>query len=618
MCGLWGFSSTNKKNWDPLNRFKFELLGIQMDSRGGDGCGIAYDGFVLKSEEIKKFDDLFRINDLMPISLKYPAIIGHDRKASVGEKSYENTQPIFFTEKGNAEDEISSILAHNGTLYNHQELYDKHKAEIHYGLDTSKMSDSQMLALLIEKVGWSILNEYIGTAAILYMNANENGVIYAYHGKSPTRKDFAETEERPLYYCIDQDNIWFCSTKTALRVIVKDEKLIEELPFNKVFKIIGNSMTEVFDVNRSNSFQIETIVKEYPKSFPTRSEYSIPGYKYGYNYGYNYGYGYDDDIYDETLSTRNKSNNNTNQLKLAYNTVETPLFNDVKPTYYPVNTCYWDRGLYYSDAKLLHGMVAMNKSGVIQHNKDRIKSENYCFYFWNGNLINKRTDFIKATYYYEDYVNTISPKQMLIDISQYFAFPYKIPSEIGGDDNILYEGGSKVTNSKFNGHIHPLFTTKKLTFRDGTLIDLLLNNSYEKLNNVINLSDTWPEEFIEWEKSHLIEMKDIQNEMIKSSKINKESYECPECMGNGGGIEDVCEMCNGDGIVANDIIIDAMKYIVGMQDDVTILAESAKIAIAINNIADMGISILEEPNASVLGSEMLSKLYTIKECLAND
>ena len=152
MCGLFAWSSNNKDNWDPLNKFKFELLGIEMDSRGGDGCGIAYDSTICKSEKVKKFEEIWRTrSSAIPNDLKFPVIIGHDRKASVGEKSYENTQPIFFEEKDD-ENDIPVILAHNGTLLNHEELYKKHNSEIHYKLDTSKMSDSQMLALLLNKV----------------------------------------------------------------------------------------------------------------------------------------------------------------------------------------------------------------------------------------------------------------------------------------------------------------------------------------------------------------------------------------------------------------------------------------------------------------------------------
>ena len=253
-CGLFGFSSNSPDKWNALTRFKFELLGVEMDSRGHDGTGIAYDNMVDKSEIIKNFDDFWRL-DRVPSLLKYPAIIGHDRKASVGIQSYENTQPIFFPD---TTDPIGGILAHNGTLYNHEELYKKHEAEAHFGLDTSKMSDSQMLALLIERIGWQILNEYIGAAALLYMNANEPGITYVYHGKSNNRKGVVmESEERPLFYAKEDDNIWFCSTRSALERIIRDKKSIEEVPTNKVFRVEGNTMTEIFAVNRDDCYQFE-------------------------------------------------------------------------------------------------------------------------------------------------------------------------------------------------------------------------------------------------------------------------------------------------------------------------------------------------------------------------
>ena len=72
-CGLFGWSSTKKENWTPLARFKFELLGVEMDTRGGDGCGVAYDGSVTKSVELKKFDELWR-TDCIPHALERPMI----------------------------------------------------------------------------------------------------------------------------------------------------------------------------------------------------------------------------------------------------------------------------------------------------------------------------------------------------------------------------------------------------------------------------------------------------------------------------------------------------------------------------------------------------------------
>jgi hypothetical protein len=71
-CGIWGFSSKRKDGWNALSRWKFQTLGVEMDSRGGDGCGIAFDNTVHKSENILKFDEFWR-SEYVPNTLKFQA-----------------------------------------------------------------------------------------------------------------------------------------------------------------------------------------------------------------------------------------------------------------------------------------------------------------------------------------------------------------------------------------------------------------------------------------------------------------------------------------------------------------------------------------------------------------
>ena len=604
ICGLFGFSSTNAQNWNALTRYKFEVLGVENDVRGGDGIGIAYDNMVDKSEEIKKFDDFWRLNRV-PSLLKYPAIIGHDRKASIGSKSYDNTQPIFFPE---TTDPIGSILAHNGTLCNHYELYKKHKAEAHFGLDASKMSDSQMLALLIERVGWQILNEYIGAAALLYMNANEPGITYVYHGESANRKGvFVKSEERPLFYGKDGENIWFCSTRSALEKIIMDKKSIEEVPTNKVFRVEGNTMTEIFAVNRDECYQYEYTAPTYKTH--TYDDHDYSGSYYGGGYYDSYG------RYNKKDKTQKQS-----QLQLPYATTASKL-SEIYALTKNADTIYWERGIMCVNGLPLHGQVSINRTGFMGGDKNNVgyNISKFSFYFWEGNLLKGRDEWIEALEFWDANCDIISPREIMQSIAVNFVFPFVIPETINGDDNVVYSTIvnpiTKICDKRFSGALLPLYSTKEIFFSDGEVNKVSHSGKYVTIDAIMKYMDLFPEEYDAWEADYIDKQKKIECNTSKDAEII--NYECPECQGTGFNGKEFCPVCKGDRVISEESINSMVDALPDVMKYVNTISEEAKITITITDMVEEGISILEDPDYQIQSKDVYNKLITIKHMLKN-
>ena len=153
MCGLFGYISKNPKkfNWD-----KFNILGFENDSRGGDSIGRVINNNVERWVNDKSTKTLYR--DYV-VRFKNPDIknikiaLGHTRKASVGKASIDLAQPVVLPVNLENGDVGSFIMIHNGTLYNHEELAEK------YNVSHKDVSDSMVLAEIIRDHGFSLLSE---------------------------------------------------------------------------------------------------------------------------------------------------------------------------------------------------------------------------------------------------------------------------------------------------------------------------------------------------------------------------------------------------------------------------------------------------------------------------
>lgn len=613
-CGIWGFSSKFKKNWNGLNRFKFELLGVEMDSRGGDGCGIAYDNMVHKSHKARKFDEFWRQGHV-PTTLEYPCILGHDRRASVGAQSFENTQPIYFADS-------ISILAHNGTLTNHKEMYEKHKIEAHFeNTDITTMSDSQVFALLLERLGWSVLAEYNGSAAFLYMDARYPGKMFAFHGKSPTRKNVTESEERPLYYVKDSGNIWFCSTKAALEKIVSDRTKIEELPFNKVFEIEGDELREIYTVDRSNCYQFENVTT-------CRTEYGA--FKGNDPNGY-----WDAD--SRAWVYPKKKEKESEQLKMDLQKGVKGLATD-RYVGKSAGYIYWEAGLYRvhgyigQEDKVANGQLIISSTGRIlsKDGDGKFPQHGVVFYFYRGNLCTGRDAYLQCMRNEYEYsaLGIFTPEEeaefMLAVNGTNFVYPFTTPA----CPNVL-TSNTKTTElfkkqigtcvpccyAKFSGMLSPAFRGEEIFFRDG-LMTSMTSIGWSGFPGIIKHKDPHPEEFSLDMAALKAEFEEPGSSIpTETPSKEEERFECPSCGGIGYKNTFICKECSGEGTVSREYIETEIKMLEINSEILGVRSEEMKVLNSVYDMVESGIEILEEEEFKRASTEGLNKLISLKKII---
>lgn len=255
-CGIFAWVGKDIKYF---RRDLFNILGMYNDNRGGDACGLYYDDNWYKGiGNTAKYEKLIVENDLHnTLKLKkYPVIIGHDRKTSVGHDTIINAQPVVLVDFNT--EELLLIQAHNGTISNYYSLAKKYNVELITG-----ESDSIAIAKLIDTVGWKILAEYEGSGAFVINKKDEPNILYAFHGKSKvTEYATTLTEERPLaYLTFPGKGTYISSDINHLKniSIPKKEIIPCEFRHNVLYKLEGDSVTEFMDIDR-------TIIKPTPKS----------------------------------------------------------------------------------------------------------------------------------------------------------------------------------------------------------------------------------------------------------------------------------------------------------------------------------------------------------------
>lgn len=197
MCGIAGIVTKTKSSFDYAT---FCTLGIANDARGGDSCGIFIDGkYEYGVKETKLFSSFFPDNDLLNSVKQSSIAFVHCRKASVGAIDEKRAQPVII-KKG---DKIEYVLMHNGTIYNYQELAKKYIPEV----DIVGMTDSQVMANIFYRKGYACLNEYQGGAVFAIADYRfKKPKVFLFKGASKNNTYSKEkTEERPLFYCIDEE-----------------------------------------------------------------------------------------------------------------------------------------------------------------------------------------------------------------------------------------------------------------------------------------------------------------------------------------------------------------------------------------------------------------------------
>lgn len=358
MCGLIGWAGKNPKQF---NKYKFDILGIFNDSRGGDSCGVSTDGEIYYGidKDSKHYKD-FLVNKgyLLPKTL--PVVIGHTRRSSSGVINETNAHPFGFGVNEKYES-YSFIGAHNGTLYNHDEFCKNYNVDINVKDSNEvwmrrKIDSEVLLECIYKSKNFKVLSEYQGGAALLFYNILEPNVLYAFHGASKEFINGKEIEERPLYYYKENKNSLYISSIAESLVAIggEIEKNVFSFECNLVYKITDGDIdnAEKFKVSRNNVTQ--------KKTYMSNSRHN------GYDY-YN-----DSDFYTEydnrNFVENNKHQNNNKSKKEEEKVKEsniTNIYNDIVNPVLP-SPINFNKLRYYRNGHLVNGIhIFVPKYGLV-------------------------------------------------------------------------------------------------------------------------------------------------------------------------------------------------------------------------------------------------------------
>jgi predicted glutamine amidotransferase len=458
MCGIWGFSGPISK----FNKTKFDYIGKENDSRGGDGSGFYIDGTIYRGvNDWAKYEDLreFFIDVTGP--KKNTVALGHARKLSTGKKIHEHTQPlrIKFGKK-------EAVIIHNGTIDNIDDLCKKFK------INVKEETDSYLFGKLILKAGFeTILSQYVGSAALAYVYEDEPNTIYLFKGKS-LYTSYAQIaiEERPLYLLQEEGYLYFSSIKPSLKFIrTKKSSKIIDLDCNTLYKVKNGVIEKIAEINRSSMLQKNPVVTTTSFNRDTDDWYRN---KYGHEYSV--GKFREDGI---TIF------GNKGDKWLGEND---PAWLDIKDawSYYPDQT-FFVKGRYYCSItktqklSLMDGVYKLDESGeiypdntdeIILRGKGRETIRLKKYYFINGVMI---TNVVKYSEALKDIKKMPNEIMMYNILSPYSVYPIggfvDKPLSPFGDMKPSDEmpGNGISTGKYFTGSFKPLFSEFTYHFETG-------------------------------------------------------------------------------------------------------------------------------------------------------
>jgi len=253
MCGL---VSVIQKNCDMFVTYSASRIFKQMlfaDAlRGTDGTGIFYKDLKKKQVFYNKvpgpsWEAIPKMKELDSIAGNVSFIIGHNRKATMGVHTYENTHPFH---EGNI------VLVHNGTLTNHKDL----EKEVGHCL-----VDSQAIAkLLNQDKPKQALEKLEGAYALIWYNAKDEKLF------------FARNKERPLWM-VETDQFIFLVSEPGLAhwIIERNDGVVTKTTAVKEGKI--------HSLFKNKAGKMQTQVQNFTPKEPAKY-FSSQTYNYTNNY----------------------------------------------------------------------------------------------------------------------------------------------------------------------------------------------------------------------------------------------------------------------------------------------------------------------------------------------
>lgn len=551
MCGIFGWIGNKPKDFDSI---KFNILGNYNDNRGGDSCGIYYNKNTIKGidTESKYRDLVFNYELHNHIKLEQPVIIGHTRKASVGEVSVTNIQPVVIYENDDETSNPLIIQAHNGTITNIEELAEKYKIST-----VKKESDSITLAKIILNHGFNVLNEYEGSAALLIHFPGDNNIFYAFHGKSKSWYTSPAQEERPLFYLhLPGKGIYISSMDDSLKFI-STSKEIKPISFdhNYLYRITGEK------IEKLDFYDREKLIKKNTYTHSGNSYYT------GRNTEY-----YNDEYYNRHYTNHKVVSENINRVGLL------SVHND-NPAMATEKCVRYNRGFYMYKGNMAHGKFIVDNLGYVLDKSSPGKK--YTLFFYYGILLGNRKGFKEiekkceekgittpSSFYSQENFRMLND---LIERNSVFPFTrYDENSTTGWMKETYFFKAYTNSFVYYDGLFTPMFCSKVLSFRQGSLKEVKDNYSFLTVSMYLDMLDRNTNEVVTAAKSKLsfYYPESHKSENIKfnfeddefEDKYKETEIDCPKCKGtgyievhlasNGGKYTKVCKNCEGTGFIS--------------------------------------------------------------------
>ena len=359
-----------------------QLQLLLNESRGGDGCGVYMNGTIVKDGTTKK-----KALDFLQTHLPFKkqkgvnVFITHNRKGSSGGVTTENAHP---------HESDGVVIVQNGTIKNIWELC------THHNIDTKTITnDTKALGLLLDHKDYNVLNEYKGSAALIWVKKDTPNTIFVFKGASKNFKHGEVIEERPLYYSYNKKErgLHFSSMEESLRIICPNVVPLKVVP-NNVFEI----KFEEGELSWKSIFKSDRGETEINIDYPTQTNYSRDFSKTKRPYGYEDCYGYCDE-YDyygkkyyggEDVKTKKENEEKVSRYTYEYkkdNGFFSP--DKIKDDFVSLKIDFVNTR-YYVNNKLLHGVFNVSDEGWVEKNAF---SDNTKVGFYAGVMLENYLDF---------------------------------------------------------------------------------------------------------------------------------------------------------------------------------------------------------------------------------
>lgn len=380
MCGIWGYSGND------FNKYKFNILGLFNDSRGGDSCGTflktgKHIQITYGADKTKLYSSL--VASGIHLELDNPEIaLGHARKASVGGIGLAQAQPVIIkTDEGKA----LFAMIHNGTLVNYKELANK------YGIEFDpKETDSQVFARVVFRAGYKVLEEYDGAGAFIFWDRRDGGdSIKVFKGASLYYED-DETiyVERPLYKMTSKNSFWFSSMEESLKFINDEDYDIEEIDCNTLYTYKNGKLISEVEYDRSTRQQSIKLAWN-PKKSKTTYYSGYRNYYDGYDSYYN-DYWEANGRFNSQKELPENSKNDSDKYHIS--TILTDKIEN--PGSYKNKIMYSEEGIYILNGEPCNGTIKASTAGYID-----VFTQSKNYYFVAGVLMKSYFHYLAAIEY---------------------------------------------------------------------------------------------------------------------------------------------------------------------------------------------------------------------------